>query len=204
MILAIAANPGQKLALEQKGFKESVERRWVSNSYELYMQTTADALIDCLFMESSIPESGKPLLIHSPIHTLEELKAPEKTARFCAWNSFTERNLWDIAIQQESNPALIGALMETLGWQYQLVKDVPGLIAPRVISMIINEAFYALAAGISTREDINTAMKLGTNYPFGPFEWAEIIGMKNINSLLENLSKTDERYLPSELMNPDI
>ena len=42
--------------------------------------------------------------------------------------------------------------------------------------MIINEAFLALQEGVSTKEEINTAMKLGTNYPLGPFEWVEKIG----------------------------
>ncbi len=43
-------------------------------------------------------------------------------------------------------------------------------------------------------------MKLGTNYPYGPFEWAKLIGIKNIHSLLTALQKTDKRYIISKLL----
>jgi 3-hydroxybutyryl-CoA dehydrogenase len=65
-----------------------------------------------------------------------------------------------------------------------------------VVSMIINEAFIALGENVSTREEIDTAMKLGTNYPYGPFEWAELIGVENIISLLNKLSEKDNHYQP--------
>ncbi|MES2776670.1 MAG: 3-hydroxyacyl-CoA dehydrogenase family protein [Bacteroidota bacterium] len=200
MILAIAANRDQKLALEQKGFGETIEIEWFASSASLYEQNNSHALIDCLFSESVVPETGKPLLIHSPVATLEELKAPGNTARFCAWNSFIERPVWEIALSDQSNNLWIQDLMAITGWQYQLVKDEPGLLAPRVISMIINEAYFALNEGISDKEDINTAMRLGTNYPYGPFEWAEKIGVKNIHGLLTKLSQTDKRYEPSGLL----
>ena len=77
------------------------------------------------------------------------------------------------------------------------VKDEPGLVAARVISMIINEAFFALGENVSSKEEIDLAMKLGTNYPKGPFEWAEKIGMDNIYSLLKKLSEKEERYVPA-------
>ncbi len=60
--------------------------------------------------------------------------------------------------------------------------------------MIINEAWYTLGDDISTKEEIDTAMKLGTNYPYGPFEWGEKIGIERIIELLESLAKTDSRY----------
>jgi 3-hydroxybutyryl-CoA dehydrogenase len=77
---------------------------------------------------------------------------------------------------------------------------VPGFITARVIAMIINEAWFALEEGVSTKEEIDTAMKLGTNYPYGPFEWGKEIGLKNIHALLDKLSKLNPRYSPAELM----
>src|ERR1700710_2457559 len=49
----------------------------------------------------------------------------------------------------------------------------------RVVAMIINEAYYALDAGVSSKESIDLAMKLGTGYPYGPFEWADRIGLRS-------------------------
>ena len=66
--------------------------------------------------------------------------------------------------------------------------------------MIINEAYFALESNISTKEEIDIAMKLGTNYPFGPFEWSKKIGLKKIYLLLNELSKQDKRYEPSTLL----
>ncbi|MFP5386983.1 MAG: 3-hydroxyacyl-CoA dehydrogenase family protein [Bacteriovoracia bacterium] len=76
-----------------------------------------------------------------------------------------------------------------------------GFIFPRTIVQIINEAYFALAEGVASKEDINRAMKFGVNYPKGPFEWSE--GRETIVKTLlsELLTKTqDKRYLPSPLL----
>ena len=88
-------------------------------------------------------------------------------------------------------------LLDELGWPFKRVADQPGMFTPRVIAMIINEACFAIQDKVSTKAEIDIAMKLGTNYPFGPFEWAQRIGTQNIYSLLVTLSKTDKRYQPA-------
>jgi 3-hydroxybutyryl-CoA dehydrogenase len=62
--------------------------------------------------------------------------------------------------------------------------------------MVINEAYYTLEEGTAQRDDIDLAMKLGTNYPFGPFEWAKRIGIRHIVNLLDAVYQAtkDERY----------
>ncbi|HEV8045756.1 MAG TPA: 3-hydroxyacyl-CoA dehydrogenase NAD-binding domain-containing protein [Rubrobacter sp.] len=60
-------------------------------------------------------------------------------------------------------------------------------IALRVISCIVNEAFLAHSEGVATAEGIDQAMKLGANYPKGPFEWAEEIGAHSIVQTLDSL-----------------
>jgi 3-hydroxybutyryl-CoA dehydrogenase len=66
----------------------------------------------------------------------------------------------------------------------------------RVLSGIINEAMWAEKDGVANTEDIDTALKLGTNYPYGPFEWAEQIGMDRVQELLRALNETvsDDRF----------
>ena len=107
------------------------------------------------------------------------------------------RKQWDIAGIVNEEAAEVFSMMQK---QISVVADEPGLVAARPIAMIINEAYFALEQGVSTKSEIDTAMKLGTNYPFGPFEWAGIIGLHNIYNLLHLLSCTDTRYTPSSLL----
>lgn len=75
-------------------------------------------------------------------------------------------------------------LQTQLGWESARVADMPGLVTPRVVSMIINEAYFTAAEGTASREDIDLAMKLGTNYPYGPFEWGAQIGLAQVVGIL--------------------
>ena len=71
-------------------------------------------------------------------------------------------------------------------------------VALRVISCIVNEAFLALSEGVATAQDIDRAMKLGANYPKGPFEWADEIGPDRILHALDSLRTTHgDAYLAS-------
>ena len=66
----------------------------------------------------------------------------------------------------------------------------------RLISCIVNEAFLTLSEGVASAEDIDQAMKLGANYPRGPFEWAAEIGASSIVVNLDSLRMTyGEAYL---------
>ena len=83
-----------------------------------------------------------------------------------------------------------------LGVEYDTVEDRVGMVSPRILFMIINEACYTLQEGTAAVNDIDIAMKLGTNYPLGPFEWCDKIG---INEVFETLvaiyeDTKDERY----------
>ena len=91
-------------------------------------------------------------------------------------------------------------ILISLNRRVEWVPDIKGFISSRVVSMIINEAYFALEENVSTKEEIDIAMKLGTNYPYGPFEWAKKIGLKNITTLLTELSLTEKRYEPADLL----
>ena len=91
-------------------------------------------------------------------------------------------------------------ILWAIGFKVFFVADIVGMISLRAIAMIINEAYFGLMDEISTKQEIDIAMKLGTNYPYGPFEWGEKIGLKNIEKLLIELAKTDTRYIPCELL----
>jgi 3-hydroxybutyryl-CoA dehydrogenase len=96
--------------------------------------------------------------------------------------------------------APVNDLMKALGRQAEWVADTEGMLSVRVIASIINEAWFALEEGISTPEEIDTAMKMGTNYPLGPFEWGRKIGLNKLVHLLDRLAMKQERYSPCPLL----
>ncbi|MDQ3291297.1 MAG: 3-hydroxyacyl-CoA dehydrogenase family protein [Bacteroidota bacterium] len=96
-------------------------------------------------------------------------------------------------------PESISKLQEVcayLSTEYLVVADRVGMVTPRVIAMIINEACFTLQENTARIADIEISMKLGTNYPYGPFEWANRIGIRHIYELLVALYEDtkDERY----------
>ncbi|MEO5888720.1 MAG: 3-hydroxyacyl-CoA dehydrogenase family protein [Ferruginibacter sp.] len=155
----------------------------------------------CLFLQESeqfnFNISSVPIFINSVSVTLKEIHAPGNIFRINGWNSFLSRETWEISglLNEHVEP-----IFAALGKKIIVVPDEPGFISARIIAMIINEAYFALEDKISTKEEIDTAMKLGTNYPYGPFEWASLIGPNRVCSLLEKLSMHDKRYLPATLL----
>lgn len=133
----------------------------------------------------------KPVFINSVVNTLQEINAADNIIRINGWAGFMAKELWEVCgILSET---AINVLNQS-GKKFVQVPDIPGFISARIISMIINEAYYAAGENVSSEKAIDIAMKLGTNYPHGPFEWANIIGIKNIYTLLQKLSVKDTRY----------
>lgn len=85
------------------------------------------------------------------------------------------------------------------GKHIEVVDDTPGLVFPRILSLIVNEAAFALVEGVATAEDIDSAMKYGTNYPSGPLAWADEIGVDEILAVLQGLYDEfgEDRYRPA-------
>jgi 3-hydroxybutyryl-CoA dehydrogenase len=197
MQIVVKANAEQKRAFLAKGVAEDVLIHWCEHEKEL---PQVDAYFDLDYEEEGPAFLGitdKPVFINSVIETSERLTG--NFIRLNAWNGFLERDsieivVADLSAGRQGSQIIVDHILKNLGWKYQTVPDLPGMIAARVIAMIINEAYFGLGDEISTKADIDTAMKLGTNYPLGPFEWSEKIGLHKIYSLLKKLSEQDSRY----------
>ncbi len=89
-----------------------------------------------------------------------------------------------------------------LGKESAFVQDTIGMALPRIICMLANEACFAIAEGVATASDIDTAMKYGTNYPHGPIEWAEKIGVRQVYAVMQALADSfgEDRYRVAPLL----
>jgi 3-hydroxybutyryl-CoA dehydrogenase len=158
----------------------------------------ADAYFDLCYEEEGPAFSW---VHHQPIFvnalTTDVGALPENAIRINGWNGFLERKIWELGNDHPNHRAKAQMVLDELEQEYTWVPNEPGLVAARVIAMIVNEAFFAYGDAVSSKADMDTAMKLGTNYPFGPFEWADKIGLPKIWQLLKALEKENPRYQPA-------
>lgn len=106
------------------------------------------------------------------------------------------RQYLEVSLLHAGSLPKLDSVCKELGTEYLVVEDRVGMVTLRIICMIINEACYTLQEGTASIKDIDLGMKLGTNYPHGPFEWADMLGVKNVYELLQAVYEDtkDERY----------
>jgi 3-hydroxybutyryl-CoA dehydrogenase len=202
-------------------FEECRQKFGDDHSYLLYEHTDkskhflsqSDVVFD--FLPDNIPfdfdsrlNPFEAIFLNTSCTSLQQLTDRGHCAQSCpvfgfaGMRTFLNREIFEVSMRRPGDLHQLKEVCQLLKTEFQIVKDYPGMVTPRVICMIINEAYFALSEGTATREDIDLAMKMGTNYPFGPFEWCLKIGARNILELLEAMrSETrDERYLVCPLL----
>lgn len=90
-------------------------------------------------------------------------------------------------------------LFQALGKKVSVVGDVPGMIVARTVARIVDLAYDAVDRGVASAADVDTAMRLGVNYPLGPVEWGRGLGLRWVYELLGELRRLDPsgRHAPS-------
>jgi 3-hydroxybutyryl-CoA dehydrogenase len=98
--------------------------------------------------------------------------------------------------------SVVPSWLAVLGFAPQLMDDTPGLVVARTLAMLINEAADAVQQGVCTQDGADSAMKLGVNYPAGPFEWLSDWSAPEVSAVLGELDRAyrGERYRVSPLL----
>lgn len=204
MQVLVIANDELEKELMAQPINESIQLQRVNAPGNNISLQNIAACIDLLFENDIhrinwLKQLNIPLIIiNSVITPLSEIN--KEFIRINGWNTFLKRPLTEASYTNEELKNSAERLFQWLGRTIEWVPDIPGFITPRIAASIINEAFLALEEKVSDQEEIDIAMKSGTNYPYGPFEWAEMIGHTKIFELLTHLSKEQIRYRPSELL----
>jgi len=130
---------------------------------------------------------------------------PQKLVGIGALPTLLESGMVEIAPSFATDARSLNIVKEfgkTLGREMAEVRDSVGLVLPRILCMLTNEACFAMMEHVASAHDIDTAMKLGTNYPRGPVQWAEKIGPRQVYAVVAALHRFfgEERYRPSPFL----
>jgi 3-hydroxybutyryl-CoA dehydrogenase len=119
------------------------------------------------------------------------LKQPERLVGWAALPPFEDADTIEVMAGFRTSPETLETarqFLASLGKEPVMVNDTTGGVLPRVVANLINEAAFALMEGVADPADIDQAMKLGTNYPHGPLEWADLIGIDQVAGILDALN----------------
>jgi 3-hydroxybutyryl-CoA dehydrogenase len=95
---------------------------------------------------------------------------------------------------------------DVIAWQgdpgIDLAVEIQAAILSRIVCQLVNEACFALGRGVGSADDIDTAMRLGFNWPRGPIEWGNAIGPARVAAVLDELrfELGEERYRVAPLL----
>ena len=145
---------------------------------------TSSLSITDIAMATSRPENVIGMHFFNPVHAMKLVEVID-----------------GILTSKEVNEKVID-IIKSINKTPVVVKEAPGFIVNRMLIPMINEAISILSEGVATKEDIDTAMKLGANHPMGPLELADLIGTDVCLAIMEVLYSefNDPKYRPHPLL----
>jgi 3-hydroxybutyryl-CoA dehydrogenase len=140
----------------------------------------------------------------SPTELGSYTKRPEKVAAMHFFNPVHRMQLVEIVKGLETSPDTVDVIRkvaERMGKETVEVNEFPGFVTSRISAMVGNEAFYMLQEGVASAEDIDKAIRLGLNYPMGPLELGDLVGLDTRLNNLKYLHETlGEKFRPAPLL----
>lgn len=129
-----------------------------------------------------------------------KMRHPDRLVGYGVLGSLAEQDGVEIVDADATSDEMLELAQESfeaIGHGVVLVENVPGLFLGRTIGAIVNEAVIAVEEGVAAADDVDAAMRLGTNYPRGPIAWGREIGGHRISRILRRVAALDgEAFLP--------
>lgn len=140
----------------------------------------------------------------SPTEIGSFTKRPDKVIAMHFFNPVQKMPLVEIIKGLETSEETAQSIKraaEQMGKETVVINEFPGFVTSRISALVGNEAFYMLQEGLGSPEEIDKAIKLGLNYPMGPFELGDLVGLDTrLNNLKYLHSKLGEKYRPAPLL----
>jgi 3-hydroxybutyryl-CoA dehydrogenase len=140
----------------------------------------------------------------SPTELGSFTKRPEKVMAMHFFNPVQKMRLVEMVRGLETSDDAVEKVKwvaEKMGKETVTINEFPGFVTSRISALVGNEAFYMLQEGVGTPEEIDKAIKLGLNYPMGPFELGDLVGLDTrLNNLKYLHEKLGEKYRPAPLL----
>jgi 3-hydroxybutyryl-CoA dehydrogenase len=161
------------------------------------------ALLEDVVSESCILASNTSSISLTDI--ADGLRQPQRTAGMHFFNPAPTMKLVEVVRGAQTSDAVVAAVSDyavKLGKTPVVSLDSPGFIVNRVLAPMMNEAIILLESGVSSREEIDSAMKLGANHPMGPLALADMVGLDVLLHVMEYFAQTLDpvKYAPAPLL----
>lgn len=127
-----------------------------------------------------------PLLVLAQSITVSLQELPVYAVRMNVWPGFAANKQVEM-VAAEPHKDLSTQILASFQLMPLFIPDVVGMISPRAVAGILQEANLAVQDDLASTTDIDLAMKLGTNYPKGPFEWMQLLGPEKCQCLWQCL-----------------
>lgn len=159
-------------------------------------------------IDKKLPETA-PILSSSITVTASEqatwISKKHRLVGISAFPTFVTKPLVEVAptiYSPKETIEVISRFFASIGKKIEIVQDRIGMVMPRILCQVINEAAFAVTEDVATPQDIDTALKLGSHFPLGPLEWADTIGLRHVCAVLTALCHDggEERYRIAPLL----
>lgn len=162
-------------------------------------------ILDCGASEDDPPLQGGPQALLCAGGSLAALDPEGAAAGFHVLPPLEGAGLVELTRRPSTSAVALErarTFFTALGKHVVEVGDAPGLVLGRIVAQLVNEAAFALRAGVGSAEDIDAGMLLGLNYPHGPLHWADAIGLDHVLLILDGLWEEyrEERYRAAPLL----
>lgn len=180
----------------------------ITITFELTLAENSEKQKNLMALDESLPP-GIPLVTNAITSTVllqaQLVRHKERLVGIAAFPAFIENKLVELAPSLYTSAEImeqVKSFFADIKKETAIIEDSVGMVMPRILCQIINEALFTVQNDVANPKDIDAAMKLGTNYPNGPIEWGEKIGFKNIVAVLDALHNNhgEERYRVAPLL----